>query len=65
MELQQEPLYVGISKDNGKAVTGFGWCYSDYTDAQLKELGQSEQDVFLYNRDGIIVCLSNSLVRID
>lgn len=65
MQLPREPLYVAIRKCDGKAVTGFGWCYSDYTDDYLEELGQSIQDIYLYTKNGVVLCLGDSAERID
>lgn len=63
--MQEEPLFFAETKEDGCVVSGFGWCYSDYTDEYLKELGQEKQDVYLYTKRGVVVCIADSVIQFD
>jgi hypothetical protein len=64
MKLNDQPLFVGLSKETNELVNGFGWCYSDYTEEYLKELGQSIQDVYLYTNQGVTLCYGDSMKQV-
>lgn len=57
----KQPKFRGVSKETNNIIYGFGWCESGYTDEFLKELGQENQDAYLYTESSPVVCHIDSM----
>lgn len=62
--MQEEPLFLAEAKEDGLIRSGFGWCYTDYTDEFLKELNQDIQDIYLYTKQGVVLCYGDSVIQV-